>query len=223
DGVIIAACGGETTVAEVSVCGGATQYSLGDGDEIVVTCGSVISQVLSGTVEVILIGSDGKVATTTLNDGNGLVFEPTTFTLTAPETNQEAVVVSVGAMELVLEPATNTRMVSMDIKPGSQTNCFNNDGNGVILVAILGSEWFDVNLIDPGTVRLESLSVRVVGKSDKLLARVEDVDADGYDDLVVQIQDTDEIFTEGSTTAELTGFLYDGTRIVGADAIRIVP
>jgi hypothetical protein len=222
DGVIIAASGGQTP-ADVSVCGGATKYSLGDGDEIVVTCGSVVSHVLSGTVVVIMNATDGQFATTTLKSGNGLVFDPATFTITAPEGNQEAVVVSVGAMEHVLEPATSTRMVTIDIKPGSQTNCFSNDGHGVIPVAIFGSEWFDVNLINPGSVQLEGSSVRAVGKSDKLLAHIEDVNGDGYDDLLIQIQDTDNTFTEGSTTAELTGSLYDGTRIVGADAICIVP
>ena len=34
--------------------------------------------------------------------------------------------------------------VAIDIKPGSDPNCFNNNGNGVIPVAILGSASFDV-------------------------------------------------------------------------------
>jgi hypothetical protein len=223
DGVVIAASGGQSP-ASVSVCGGATQYDLGDGDEIVVTCGSVISQVLSGTVKVILNGTDGQVATTTLNGGNGLVFDPVTFTITAPEWNQETVVIVVDGADIVLEPGgVNKMTVLIDIKPGSEPNCINNDGNGVIPVAILGSPDFDVSSIDPGSVELEGNEVRAVGKSQKLLAHIEDVDGDGYDDLVIQIQDTDNTFKEGSTTAKLTGFLCDGTPIVGTDAIRIVP
>lgn len=116
--------------------------------------------------------------------------------------------------------------VDIDIKPGSDPNCFNNNGHGVIPVAILGSETFDVTTIDPGSVQLQGLAVRMVGKSDKLLAHIEDVNGDGWDDLVVQIQDGDETFASGSGTATLSGYLYPefgGTRIEGTDSICVVP
>ncbi len=58
--------------------------------------------------------------------------------------------------------------VTIDIKPGSEPNCFNNDGHGVIPVAILGSAEFDVTTIDAGSVMLEGLAVKAVGKSNKL-------------------------------------------------------
>ena len=38
--------------------------------------------------------------------------------------------------------------VDIDIKPGSDPNCFNVNGNGVIPVAILGSANFDVTRVD---------------------------------------------------------------------------
>ncbi|MEJ2183242.1 MAG: PKD domain-containing protein [Nitrospirota bacterium] len=116
-----------------------------------------------------------------------------------------------------------TMPVSIDIKPGSDPNCFNNDGHGVIPVAVLGSADFDVNNIDPSTVQLEGLAVKAVGKGNKLLSHIEDVNGDGFDDLVIQIQDTDGSFTSGSGTAVLTGNLYDGTAIQGTDSICIVP
>jgi hypothetical protein len=50
----------------------------------------------------------------------------------------------------------------------------------VIPVAILGSTDFDVSQIDPGTVTLEGLAIRAVGKSNKLLAHIEDVNDDGF-------------------------------------------
>lgn len=111
--------------------------------------------------------------------------------------------------------------VVIDIKPGSDPNCFNNDGHGVIPVAILGSADFDVTSIDPGTVQLEGLLVRMVGKSDKLLAHIEDVNNDGFDDLVVQIEDVDGIWSAGTTLATVTGALFDGTPIVGQDYVCI--
>jgi len=113
--------------------------------------------------------------------------------------------------------------VTIDIKPGSDPNCFNSDGHGVIPVAILGSADFDVNEINPTTVTLDSLTVRAVGKSGKLLAHIENVNDDGFDDLVVQIEDVDGAFQPGEGLAMVTGNLYDGTPFEGSDSICIVP
>ncbi len=62
----------------------------------------------------------------------------------------------------------NPLPVAIDIKPGSDPNCFNANGNGVIPVAILSSADFDVTLIDASTIELEGLAVRAVGKRGKL-------------------------------------------------------
>ena len=111
--------------------------------------------------------------------------------------------------------------VDIDIKPGSDPNCFNNDGNGVIPVAILGSNSFDVTLVDASTIQLEGMAVKVVGKANKLLSSIEDVNGDGFNDLVVKIEDTDGVFIQGTGTATLTGNLLDGTPIEGTDTICI--
>jgi hypothetical protein len=111
----------------------------------------------------------------------------------------------------------------IDIKPGSHPNPINNDGKGVIPVAIFGSPDLDVMFILPWTVELEGMPVKTVGKTDKLLAHYEDVNGDGFDDLVVQIQDMEETFADDATEAFLTGELIDGTLIEGVDEITIVP
>lgn len=111
--------------------------------------------------------------------------------------------------------------VGIDIKPGSDPNCFNNDGNGAIPLAILGSETFYVNQIDTYTVNLEGMTVKVVGKADKALAHIEDVNNDGFDDLVVQIEDQDGIFEPGIGVATVTGSLLDGRNFEGSDFICI--
>ena len=113
--------------------------------------------------------------------------------------------------------------VAIDIKPGSDPNCFNNNTRGVIPIAILSSADFNAIQVDPSTVQLAGLAVKIAGKSNKYLAHTEDVNGDGLIDLVVQIEDTDQVFTTGTTTATLTGKLYDGTPIEGEDDICIVP
>lgn len=113
--------------------------------------------------------------------------------------------------------------VNIDIKPGSYPNSFNNNEKGVIPVAILGSADLNVRNINQDTVMLEGLAVKAVGKGNKLLAHYEDVNGEGYEDLVVQIEDSDAIFSEGCTTAKLSGNLNDGTPFEGTDEICIVP
>ncbi|MCK4823424.1 LamG domain-containing protein, partial [bacterium] len=111
-------------------------------------------------------------------------------------------------------------VIEVDIKPGSYPNCFNSNGHGVIPVAILGSEDFDVSTIDPSTVMLDSQAVRVKGKSGNW-GSLEDVNGDGFDDLVVQILD-DGVYTQGSTIGIITATSYDGaTSFKGEDSICI--
>lgn len=125
--------------------------------------------------------------------------------------------------------------IQIDVKPGSNPNSFNVNGTGTIPIVILGSAELDVTQIDISTINFAGMAVKVVGKSDKALAHYEDITGpasypdgtnlqpDGYLDLVVQIADTDGTFSEGQTTATLTGLLSDGTKIVGSDYINIVP
>jgi hypothetical protein len=111
--------------------------------------------------------------------------------------------------------------VQIDIKPGSDPNCFNSDGHGVIPVAILGSADFDASTVDPFSVSLDSAQVRVKGKSGNA-GSLEDVNGDGFLDLVVQITDEGGYDT-GDTMATLEGSTYNGTPIQGSDSICIRP
>lgn len=115
--------------------------------------------------------------------------------------------------------------VQIDIKPGSDDNSINLGSNGVVPVAILGSADFDTTTVDPLSVTLAGSGVAVRGKNgDKYLAHQEDVNDDGFLDLVCQIE-TENLdpgtFQDGG--AYLNGRTYDYEYFEGFDLITIVP
>jgi hypothetical protein len=113
-------------------------------------------------------------------------------------------------------------IVAIDIKPGSNPNCFNINGHGVIPVAILGSETFDASQIDLASLSFGGLEVRVRGNKGPLCS-IESVDADIYPDLVCHFEDNADNWQPSDGEATLTGTLLDGTPFEGTDSICIVP
>lgn len=115
-----------------------------------------------------------------------------------------------------------SREVDIDIKPGSDPNCFNSNGHGVIPVAILGKLDFDVSQIDTASLYFGGLEVRVRGNKGPLCS-MEDMDDDGITDLVCHFEDDATSWSTGESVAELEGLLIDGTKITGSGSICIVP
>ncbi len=76
--------------------------------------------------------------------------------------------------------------VEVDIKPGNDRNCINSKASGVIPMGILSTSYFDAAQIDPSTVALDGQPVRV-RPNGRPKARMKDLDRDGRDDLLVQI------------------------------------
>ncbi len=111
---------------------------------------------------------------------------------------------------------------NIDIKPGSFPNSINSRSNGNIPVAILGSATFDVNDVDVSTVLLEGVAPRVKGNNGS--GAVEDVNDDGFPDLVFHF-DTQEVMAAiggAATEMTLTGNLLDGTPFSATDSVRIL-
>jgi hypothetical protein len=81
----------------------------------------------------------------------------------------------------------------------------------------------DVYEINIPTLSLQGLALKMVGKADRLLAHFDDIDGDGYTDLIAQFEDSDGWTGNGAAYATLTGYLLDGTPIEGTDTICIVP
>lgn len=112
--------------------------------------------------------------------------------------------------------------VAIDIKPGSDPNCFNANGHGVIPVAVLGSASFDVSAIDQTTLSFGGATVRVRGNKGPFCG-VEDTNGDGWMDIVCQFEDNPDYWETGQDEATLTGKTLDAMDIEGTDSICIVP
>ena len=118
--------------------------------------------------------------------------------------------------------------VTVDVKPMSWPNPLNVNSKGVLPVAILGTEDFDVTQIDPATILLEGVAplrwaLEDVGTPGDPLAG-----PDGITDLSLKF-DTQEIVAalglvnDGDIVVlHLTGTESGGTPIEGEDVVRII-
>ncbi len=105
--------------------------------------------------------------------------------------------------------------IDMDIKPGSDPNSINLKSKGVVPVAVLTTDDFDASDVDPGTA--------LFAGAEPLRWAMEDVDSDGDEDMLFHFKTQELVLDQDSAEATLTGSTYDGTPIVGADTVRIVP
>jgi hypothetical protein len=124
--------------------------------------------------------------------------------------------------------------VAVDIKPGSCPNPVNVKSKGVLPVAILGAEEFDVNSIDAVSVRLAGVEPLRSSYEDVASPAVDGNECpcseegpDGYRDLTLKFETQEVVEALGEVndrdvlTVRLTGVLQDGTPIEGMDCILV--
>ncbi len=115
--------------------------------------------------------------------------------------------------------------VSIDIRAGSNSNRFNLHSKGVLPVAILGDENFDVYDINVSSLKLSGAGPMTKGNGDTI-SSFRDVNNDEWDDLKVYFRIADLVDVEYDTTElSLKGSvdLNEGTQLFwGRDSIRIV-
>jgi hypothetical protein len=131
-----------------------------------------------------------------------------------------------------------TIYVPVDIKPTFCPNPLNVKSKGVLPVAVLGSDLFDINDIDPNS--LEILGVQPIKKSCEDIATPQNENVfpedclctnegpDGHLDLFLKfdtqaiVEAIGEVEDGDYILLKLNGFLTDGTPIEGTDCIVIL-
>ena len=222
---IIADLTGGSGVAKVSVCGASATLSIRAGNELVVTCGSVILAVEAGPAVTMEIVLDGEPATVSVPPDNEVTFKPEKATLEVTTTSLESVepvLLSVGGAEVPIEPGATMLNLDIDIQPGSESNCLNINGHGVIPVAILGSESIDVSGVDVDSLAFAGLEVRIRGNNAPSCG-LENVNDDEFLDLVCHFEDEASTWTPGNGVATLAGQMLDDTLFTGTDSVCVVP
>ncbi len=117
-------------------------------------------------------------------------------------------------LDLVLEG------VAVDIRAGNATSPINPTRQGVVPVAILGSESFDVADVDVTTLAFGPDGASPAHNAGGHLA---DLNGDGYRDLLSHYPMPETGLAPGDETACVTGTLIDGTPIEGCDFVDFVP
>jgi cell wall-associated NlpC family hydrolase len=112
--------------------------------------------------------------------------------------------------------------VEIDIKLGNFPNSINLNSKGTTPVAIFGSNTFNVYQINLNSVTLAG--AHITSKSNgQLMASYDDINKDGFIDLVVHFTTRELNLTSNDNKAYLEGQLISGEIIKGSDSIRIVP
>jgi len=108
--------------------------------------------------------------------------------------------------------------VSIDVKPGDQPNSLQPNSNGRIPVAILTTDSFAANSVDPSTVLFGPTGTEASSAQSAL----EDVDGDGDTDLILHFRTQDAAIHCGDTTLLLVGTTSTGRVVVGSDYVTTV-
>jgi hypothetical protein len=138
----------------------------------------------------------------------------------------------------------------LDIRPGACPNPLNRQSRGVLPVALVGSDTFDVSEVDLGTLQLaradgvggsvaphegppgpHSVVDDVATPFDGELCDCHDLAGDGFDDLVLHFRvddlvaalELDDLAAGTDVELQLSGALLDGSPLTASDCIRLVP
>jgi len=175
--------------------------------------------------------SNGSLLGVVTHTYTGSTGQLSQFTFSAPTGKKIASAVYNGGLNpnaaasigtLIIETTNPMIDVSIDIKPGSDTNPINPNSNGNIPVAILSTPDFDAPLL----VDLSSLTFGRFGNEESLLfcnEHGEDVNGDGLPDLVCHFDNQLTMLVHPKFRyGNMKGYTVDGTPLKGKDSVTVI-
>jgi hypothetical protein len=119
------------------------------GDDFLVTCGSVIVSVLAGPIEIRLVATGDRIATTSVDAGNGLTFDQSTFIVAAAVSNTAAIVITVSNNPFTLNPGQTVQLVRDETPPslvmGNLTVPATAPNGAIVSYSVSATDDFDPN------------------------------------------------------------------------------
>ena len=131
----------------------------------------------------------------------------------------------IASLSTIVGLIPETIPVTIDIRPESFPNPVNTRSRGVIPIAILGSNGFDVANLIPATLTFGpdgAGPAHDLTDPGILSGHTGDINHDGYPDLIFHVRQQDSGITSDDEQACVGGETTGGTPIVGCDAIVVV-
>jgi hypothetical protein len=171
--------------------------------------GFAVDGVATAATEFLPIPGDGSVLTGTY--GNGDPIEPTMFQLGLWFFSDIPI-------KLLPPESDDDVELTIDIKPGSDTNCINLKSRGVVPVAVLTTDDFNAGTLVP------DYSILFAGAS-SVHTTLRDVDEDGDMDMLFHFRtqklvELNEDSTEATLTATLTSTFTRSSALTAGDVIQ---
>lgn len=185
-----------------------------NGGHLLLTSKNVFMTVTKGIVAMNLMAGNGTLISLVASSGNSIEFEPYSFTITPSVTNTKAVTALIEGVEFFIPPGESTRFVEINTMQNDRIDLLNQNSNGLIPIAILGSAYLDVSSIEIDSLLLQHLAVKVEVKSNEPAA-IQHVNDDSYPDLIVKFEASKKYLNDDFSYTILNGQLTDGTIIKG--------
>lgn len=235
-----------TTTLGLNTTTGAYEYEAVSPGLSVFAIGGVVPQIVVIDASVdkseVLVDDTVSVTATARNNGgaagsetlnltvDGAVVDLRTVTLGVGEETTvtfDYIVTAAGTFDLAVEGVTAGTVlvklpVEIDVRPDDTANKLPPSPRAAVPVAILGSADFDPTTIDHSTLRFGAeATVTAGGGATAFATDIEDVNGDGYADLVAVFRLVDAGFEAEDTIAALTGQTTGGLTVYGTDSVVI--